>query len=79
MGMFDWVNVPPMKCPHCGKGDLDGWQSKDGPCSLDKVEYWTVDNFYTSCGECRKWVEFVRRSPRAPIPLTDYELLRTAE
>lgn len=79
MGMFDWVNVPPMPCPFCGEeNSLRNWQTKDSDCLLNTVEYWTVDNFYTSCDECDAWVEFSRHIPREKptTPLAGFELVR---
>lgn len=89
MGMFDDItDVPPMNCRKCGT-PLEGWQSKDGPCELEKLPYWEVSNFYTSCHKvvsddplrryCGEWHEYVRRVPLGPRPITDYELLPARE
>ena len=76
MGMFDWVNVPPMNCPNCGKDGLRGWQSKDGPCLMETVDYWSVSQFYTYCEACKAWIQFDRKKiPEAP--LSDYDLTVT--
>jgi endogenous inhibitor of DNA gyrase (YacG/DUF329 family) len=77
MGMFDWVNVPKINCPHCGKDGLRGWQSKDGPCTLDTVEFSTVDNFYAPCNACGRSVEFQRNDDIPPNTIPGYHLIGT--
>lgn len=75
MGMFDYINYE-MDCPECGARVSD-FQSKDGPCALDTLEYWEVDYFYASCENCRAWVEFTRKTPRPsppPVPIGEYEM-----
>ena len=59
MGMFDQIEVPPKycKCPQCG-AELCDWQSKDGPCELALLQFYEVDNFYTSCAKCNTWIEY---------------------
>jgi len=47
MGMFDWINAT-VACPACGHGQT-GFQSKDGPCTLDgftpeELLQWVIDN-----------------------------------
>lgn len=85
MGMFDDItDVPAMNCRKCGK-PITGWQSKDGPCELEKLPYWEVRNFYTFCHTvvsedpkhryCGEWYEYQLRQPATPRPITDYELL----
>ncbi len=66
MGMFDDIQHT-MPCPLCGS-KLTGFQSKDGYCSLQRLTpvelaaqadpglHYGVE-FYTSCGNCRTWVE----------------------
>jgi hypothetical protein len=71
--MFDWVKVPDMKCPYCKEGELSGWQTKSGECTLRDVDFWMTDNFYTSCDACNKWVEYQLKKEARPI--TDYELV----
>ena len=70
MGMYDYVSVPPElnECPSCGCL-LNGWQSKDGDCTLSTISYATVNCFYTSCDACSAWVEYKRREP---VPGIDY-------
>ena len=59
MGMFDQVEVPPAynKCPFCD-AELSDWQSKDGPCELKLLQYYEVDQFYTSCDSCSSWIQY---------------------
>ena len=58
MGMFDWVAFE-MDCPKCTK-PVRGFQSKDGPCGLDVLLPWTVDNFYSRCEACDSKIDFHR-------------------
>jgi hypothetical protein len=39
MGMFDQIiyDEAPVPCYNCGKGQLDDFQSKDGPCTLSRL------------------------------------------
>ena len=72
MGMFDQVEVPDdVVCPNCG-AELTDWQSKDGPCELKLLQFWEVDNFYTSCDTCNTWVEYKRKDKRRPLPFSAY-------
>ncbi len=78
MGMFDYVHFE-MRCPVCGRL-LDGFQTKDGECLLDKVEPDGLTTFYTMC-RCDTWIEFRRRSPpfnllrEKPLTLPEVEAL----
>ena len=74
MGMFDYIKHE-MDCPKCGD-KVTGFQSKDGLCCLTELEYWEVDNFYTSCRNCGVWIEFTlkRERIREKFPLEDYEM-----
>lgn len=72
MSMFDWVNHQ-MNCPKCGQL-VKGFQSKDGACNMDRVEYWEVDEFHTFCSNCNTWIEYRRKKPKNFVPLDDYEL-----
>jgi len=65
MGMFDYVKFS-MKCPKCGK-KVNGFQSKDGECTLNEVEYWKVRNFYSNCDNCNTWIEFNLKNEKIPI------------
>jgi predicted RNA-binding Zn-ribbon protein involved in translation (DUF1610 family) len=73
MGMYDNIRTPDIKCPHCGEV-VTGFQSKDADCALDTLDYWEVDNFYTSCVSCGTWLEFYRKTPRQYLPIEAYEL-----
>jgi len=55
MGMFDHVKHS-APCPNC-QTIITDWQSKDGPCLLKELEPWQVFIFYTSCPNCKYWVE----------------------
>ena len=74
MGMFDDIKFE-INCPKCGER-VTGFQSKDGPCRLLTLEYWEVDNFYSSCNKCGAWIDFTRKEipPRQPIPIDEYEM-----
>jgi transcription elongation factor Elf1 len=56
MGMFDYINYE-MNCPQCGE-KVNGFQSKDGPCALETLDFRQVNNFYASCDNCGHWIEF---------------------
>lgn len=69
MGMFSYVTLE-MPCPYCGHV-LKEFQSKDG-IAMKNNEPWTLQNFYTSCPKCRKWVEYIRKgSAISTIDLID--------
>lgn len=81
MGMFDDITlVPAIKCRKCGHIIAAGWQSKDGPCQLEKLPYWHVRNFYTFCRgksngkDCGEWHEYTLREPQLIRPISDYDL-----
>jgi len=73
MGMFDYVNTPEIKCPNCGE-IVTGFQSKDGPCYLKTVEFWTLDNFYSSCDSCNAWIQYNRIIDRDICDLDKFEV-----
>ena len=62
MGMFDNVNVK-VRC-ECGHLQ-DDFQSKDGPCFLEKVELSDVREFYSGCDKCGKRIHFRQKFPRS--------------
>lgn len=68
MGMFDYVNYECV-CPVC-HSKVDGFQSKDGECQLEKVAPESVDNFYAPCGKCGCWIELNRKAGTNTFQLT---------
>lgn len=74
MGMFFYVKKDKdEKCPYCGELFEDNFQSKrsiddmhdewGGCCErhskpLPLLEKKEVENFYTKCENCKKWVEY---------------------
>jgi len=58
MGMFDYVKYE-CKCPFCGK-KVDGFQTKDSHRLMDTLNPQEVDNFYSICGNCKAWIDFLR-------------------
>lgn len=57
--MFDWIKRFDAKCPECNENfSAEGFQSKDGDCRLDSLNYWEVDTFYGDCPHCKSWIEF---------------------
>ena len=72
MGMHDDVKYG-MDCPKCGNL-VGGFQSKDGPCMMTELDFWEVNNFYSSCPDCHTWIEFTRKQPRTPSPINDYDM-----
>ena len=78
--MFDDVECSALSCPLCGSR-ID-WQSKDGPCTLERLTIHELmqgansPEVYGSCNECRIWVEVhVRRQlpPRTPAQEAQYQ------
>ena len=72
MGMYDTVIGITRDCEKCGE-PLKDWQSKDGECDLKELNYWEVDNFYTSCDVCDTWHEYILKNKRSYIPLSSYD------
>jgi hypothetical protein len=73
MGMFDHIKFE-TACPVCGK-ILKNFQSKDGDCVLDCLEFWQVDKFYDYCDRCDIMVEFVlKEDVRKKFTIHDYEM-----
>lgn len=77
MSMFDWIKFK-TTCPKCGE-NVNGFQSKDKECLLDELEFWEVDNFYTSCFKCKTWIEYFIKSTaqttaRSRLTIDDYDL-----
>ena len=70
MGMFDNIKFK-TKCPNCGN-EVDDFQSKDGGCNLNTLNYWDVDNFYSSCDKCGTWIEYTLNKKRPKIPIKNY-------
>lgn len=76
MGLFDWVSFK-TKCPNCGTL-VDCFQSKDWHCTLETIPYWYVDRFYSSCPNCKIWIEYRRiGTDNLPPyrPIEDYEVV----
>lgn len=73
MGMFDWIHFD-IKCPNCGKV-VDSFQSKDGNCKMELLEYWEVDNFYAMC-DCGNWIEYTLKNKyhRSYLPIEAYDM-----
>lgn len=73
MGMFDWIKFK-TQCPKCGN-EVTGFQSKRAGCNLDCLEFWQVDNFYSSCDKCGTWIEFnLKEETRKKFTIKDYEM-----
>ena len=72
MGMFDDINYE-MDCPKCGN-KVNDFQSKDGACLMDRLEFWEVDYFYAYCKKCKACIEFIRKEPRLKVPISDYRM-----
>ena len=64
MSSFDYVNVK-VECPHCGN-DVIGFQSKDNVCGMGVIDPKFVNNFYTDCDYCGRYIEFSRYELLAP-------------
>ncbi len=71
MGMFDTIKDFKVKCPNCGT-EVKDFQSKGGVCLLERIDYWTVNNFYSFYPSCGTWIEYTLKRPRGKIPIKDY-------
>ena len=71
MSVFDWVKFK-TKCPNCKKL-VTGFQSKDGYCLLESIDFRKVNNFYTSCDNCNTWIEYNLIIPKNRT-IKDYKL-----
>ena len=78
MGMHDDIACTAMSCPLCGSEM--GWQSKDGPCTLETITVHELMDetskpvFYANCDDCRVWVEVSvnRQTGRNPAQWAQY-------
>lgn len=72
MGMYDEINFE-TTCPRCGE-KVDEFQSKDGPCMLTTLEFWEVNEFYSSCRKCNTWIIYgLKKRPNRKIKIEDYK------
>ncbi len=70
--MYDHVKFE-IECPRC-KDKIVDFQSKDGSCMMWDLEFWEVDNFYSSCDSCKTWVEFtIKYEARKKLKIEDYD------
>lgn len=56
MGNFDWVDYECI-CPIC-RNKVDGFQTKDGKCMLEKLKFSDVHKFYSYCNTCGCSIQF---------------------
>lgn len=74
MKMFDHININ-IPCPICGH-IIDNFQSKDKHCMMKLLEFWEVDNFYSSCINCGSRIEYkLNEKSRKKFTLEDYFIL----
>jgi endogenous inhibitor of DNA gyrase (YacG/DUF329 family) len=64
-------------CPICGQ-KVTGFQTKDyndatGNLECKTVDYWLIDNFYSSCSYCGADVEYIVKE-RPFNPISNYQL-----
>lgn len=74
MGMFDYINFV-YECPTCGNLIQD-FQTKDGLCSLNIIDFYDADNFYSSCDICHTWIEFKLKRNKIPIEAYDINIIK---
>lgn len=73
MSRFDLVKFERL-CPGCGI-KIDFWQTKDGLCEFETVQFWDVDYFYSLCSKCGVFIEYrLRAEVRKKFKLGDYEI-----
>lgn len=70
MGMFDEI-IFEIYCPVCNV-KINNFQSKDKGCTLQKLNFNEVDNFYALCNGCKAWVEYTLK--RDKLSIDDYRL-----
>lgn len=70
MGMFNYVNFI-IKCPKCGSSIYD-FQTKDGDLTLRTIEFYEVDNFYSSCNKCGTQIEYTLKPEIRKLITIDY-------
>ena len=71
MGIYDDVKFE-MECPNC-KNKVNDFQSKDGACRMHTLDFWEVNNFYSSCPHCNTWIEFtIKQRPNRRLTIKDY-------
>jgi len=70
MGMFNFVKFS-TKCPKCGELIID-FQTKDGDLTLRTIEFYEVDNFYSSCDKCGTNVEYTLKPEIRKLITIDY-------
>lgn len=71
MGMFDNIRFE-TECPNC-KGKVNGFQSKSGECGMYLLEFWEVNNFYSSCPQCSTWIDYtIKQRPNRRLTIDDY-------
>jgi Fe2+ or Zn2+ uptake regulation protein len=63
MGLFDYIEFE-TECPSCG-AKVDGFQSKDGPCSLTTLKFWEVNSFHSICEKCNTVLEYSKKTPES--------------
>ena len=72
--MFNYVNFI-IKCPKCGSSIYD-FQTKDGDLTLRTVEFFEVDNFYSSCDKCGVQIEYTLKPEIRKFITIDYYDMR---
>ena len=64
MGLFNYVDAPVgLRCPECGAALGTKFQTKDGDCCMEHVDFKSVYEFHTIC-ECGGFVVYRRKNAR---------------
>ena len=74
MGFYDVVKYE-MECPNCGAqlgSELASFQTKEGDCNLNTLDWKKVCNFYTLCGVCGTRIEFTRKPAK---DITEFDMV----
>jgi len=74
MGMFDDVLVPEnsLSCRKCGKYLNEGFQSKDGDCTLSVIDFKQVNNISVICESCDTLNRFAYNEDISLRKIEDY-------
>lgn len=70
MGLYNMVNFS-TKCPKCGEPITD-FQTKDGDLNCRTVDFFEVDNFYSSCDKCGTILEYTLKPEIRKLITIDY-------
>jgi C4-type Zn-finger protein len=72
MGLYNYVNFE-TTCPVC-QAMIKQFQTKEGECNMDMVDFNQVNNFYAICPNCQTFVEFYYSPENKERTIEDYKM-----